>query len=185
VTRHNAGFLLTDVLAEQWRLPRFRRSGNVLTTQGRRGRVAVTLVKPQTFMNLSGEALRPMLSGAGFDPLADLLILVDDTALPLGSFRLRSRGSAGGHNGLRSVEEAVGGDGYGRLRIGVGPLPADVDDQADFVLSPFSDEQLTAYADLLPTLVDAVDCWLSEGMDAAMNRFNRRIADSTDPGSGD
>lgn len=125
-------------------------------------------------MNLSGEALRPLSTLPRFDPTTDLLVLVDDVALPLGTFRIRAQGSDGGHNGLASVEAALGTDAYGRLRIGVGPVPEDVDDQADFVLGEFTRNEMATYADLLPTLVDAIDCWLADGIDAAMNRFNRR-----------
>lgn len=118
--------------------------------------------------------MRPLLATSGFDPAHDLLVLVDDLALPLGSLRLRAKGSAGGHNGLESVEDALGSQEYARLRIGVGPLPEDVDDQADYVLANFEPEELTTLASLLPALVDAVECWLTEGVEAAMNRFNRR-----------
>jgi len=162
------------VLAEQWRLPKLRRWGHALVAEGRRRRQSLVLLKPQTYMNLSGDAVAQLLAARDLDPSTDLLVLVDDIALPLGTFRLRARGSAGGHNGLESVEAAVGSPEYARLRIGVGPLPEDVDDQAEFVLSNFEPEEIATLADLLPPLVDAVECWLLEGIDAAMNRFNRR-----------
>lgn len=151
-----------------------RRRGTALVTEGKRAGRRFVLAKPQTYMNLSGEALRPFLAAPGFEPFRDLLVVVDDLALPLGAFRLRARGGDGGHNGLASVEAAVGSEEYARLRIGVGPVPNDVDDQADWVLAPFAHEELSALADLLPPLVDAVECWLTEGIDVAMNRFNRR-----------
>ncbi len=125
-------------------------------------------------MNRSGAAVRELLAAVTVDPARDLLVLVDDVALPLGSFRLRARGSAGGHNGLRSIEAALGSGDYARLRIGVGPMPEGVDDQADFVLGQFERGELSALVDLLPDLADAVECWLAEGIDEAMNRFNRR-----------
>ncbi len=125
-------------------------------------------------MNRSGAAVRELLTAVTVDPARDLLVLVDDVALPLGSFRLRARGSAGGHNGLRSIEAALGSGDYARLRIGVGPMPEGVDDQADFVLGQFERGELSALVDLLPDLADAVECWLAEGIDEAMNRFNRR-----------
>ncbi|KPK03787.1 MAG: hypothetical protein AMS20_09930 [Gemmatimonas sp. SG8_28] len=173
-TRHNAGFLLADVLAEQWGLPRFRRSGRSVAARGTRGDTALVLLKPQTYMNRSGEAVRELLTAVPLDPATDVLVLVDDVALPLGSFRLRARGSAGGHNGLRSVEDAIGSGDYARLRIGIGPVPAGVDDHADFVLADFARDELAVLADELPDLVDAVDCWLTDGIERAMNRFNRR-----------
>ena len=131
-------------------------------------------MKPQTYMNRSGLALTPLLSEPGFDPARDLLILVDDFAIPLGTFRLRAQGSAGGHNGLRSVEEAVGSPGYARLRIGIGPIPAGTRDTADFVLEPFERGELADLVGILPDLVDAVECWLAEGIEQAMVRFNRK-----------
>ncbi len=161
-------------MAEQWELPRFRRSGNALATEGTCGDEPFVLLKPQTYMNLSGDAVGPLLASPGFDPTHDLLVLVDDLALPLGSLRLRAKGSAGGHNGLESVEAALGSQDYPRLRVGVGPLPEDVDDQSEFVTSNFEPEELTTLAALLPSLVDAVECWLTEGIETAMNRFNRR-----------
>lgn len=162
------------MLAEQWGLPPFRRAGRSKATQGERGGVPLVLLKPQTFMNRSGTAVRELLTAVALDATTDLLVLVDDVALPLSTFRLRARGSAGGHNGLRSVESALGTGDYARLRIGVGPVPEDLDDQADFVLAEFTRSELTALADELPVLVDAVDCWMTDGIEHAMNRFNRR-----------
>ncbi len=162
------------MLAEQWRLPKLRRRGSALAAEGKYRRQRFVLFKPQTYMNLSGEAVAQLLSAQDLDPSTELLVLVDDIALPLGTFRLRARGSAGGHNGLESVEAAIGSEEYARLRIGIGPLPEDVDDQAEFVTSNFEPGEMTTLADLLPPLVDAVECWLLEGIDTAMNRFNRR-----------
>ena len=133
------------------------------------------LIKPQTYMNRSGQVVRDLLAAVSLDPAQDLLILVDDSALPLGTFRLRAKGSAGGHNGLSSVQGAVGSAEYPRLRIGVGPLPDDVADQADWVTAPFERAELSQLADQIPQLTDAVECWLVEGIDVAMNQFNRRI----------
>lgn len=135
---------------------------------------AVTLLKPRTYMNDSGAALAPLLAEPAFVPARDLLVLVDDAALALGTFRLRARGSAGGHHGLESVEAALGSQQYARLRIGVGPAPAGVDDLADFVLAPFTRAEATTLKELLPLLGEAVECWLADGIEAAMNRFNKR-----------
>jgi PTH1 family peptidyl-tRNA hydrolase len=147
-------------------------------TEGRVCGESLLLIKPQTFMNRSGQVVRDLLAATALDPSLDLLVLVDDSALPLGTFRLRAKGSAGGHNGLTSVQQAVGSTEYARLRIGIGPLPEAVDDQADFVTAPFERDELSRLADLLPTLTDAVECWLVEGIDAAMNRFNKKIEDT-------
>jgi len=125
-------------------------------------------------MNLSGGALGPLRTLAGFDMSRDMLVVVDDFALPIGSFRMRARGSAGGHNGLRSIEEALDSQDYARLRIGVGPLPESGIDPADFVLSTMTKGERETFAELLPTLTDAVECWVQEGIETAMNRFNRK-----------
>jgi PTH1 family peptidyl-tRNA hydrolase len=174
LTRHNAGFILADVLREQWGLPRFRRAGNALVTDGRRRRRPLAVVKPQTYMNLSGDVVAPLARELALDPAEDLLVLVDEVALPLGTFRIRAAGTDGGHNGLKSIEQALGTIEYGRLRIGVGPQPETVDARTDFVLGEFTEQEREALSDLLPTLVVAVECWLTEGIEVAMNRYNRR-----------
>lgn len=135
--------------------------------------MTVRVLKPQTYMNRSGAALAPLRALSGFDPATDLLVLVDDVALPLGRFRLRGAGSAGGHNGLKSIEAALQRRDYARLRIGVGPAPVGADDLVDFVLGPFTAEERTVLDGLLDQMAEAVECWLSEGIERAMNRFNR------------
>jgi PTH1 family peptidyl-tRNA hydrolase len=162
------------VLAKWWRFPKFRRVGRALVTNGVVGQEPVAIVKPQTFMNRSGEALGPLAAESGFDVSQDMLVLVDEFALPLGSFRLRARGSAGGHNGLQSVEDRLDTQEYCRLRIGIGPLPNDEIDPADFVLSSFEKSESETLTAIIPTLVEAVDCWVREGIETAMNRYNRR-----------
>ena len=133
----------------------------------------IRLIKPYTYMNRSGAAIAPLLESPSFDPSQHLLILVDDVATPLGRFRLRGAGSSGGHNGLKSVEAVLRRQDYGRLRIGVGPTPPDVEDLADFVLADFAAEERDAVDGLLETMADAVECWASEGIEKAMTRFNR------------
>jgi peptidyl-tRNA hydrolase, PTH1 family len=133
----------------------------------------VQILKPQTYMNRSGAVLAPLRAIETFDPSRDLIVLVDDVALDVGRFRLRGAGSAGGHNGLKSVEAALRRQDYARLRIGVGPRPMDYDDLADFVLDGFTPEERQALDELLDPMAEAVECWLGEGIDRAMNRFNR------------
>ena len=123
---------------------------------------AVRLLKPTTYMNRSGAALATLRADPAFDPSRDLLVLVDDFAIPLGTFRLRREGSSGGHNGLKSVEGALQSQGYARLRIGVGPLPPGTAGWADFVLDPFTPEESDQLDALLPQLIAAVDGWLTE-----------------------
>jgi PTH1 family peptidyl-tRNA hydrolase len=114
-------------------------------------------------MNRSGAALASLRADPMFDPRRDLLILVDDFAIPTGTFRLRTEGSAGGHNGLKSIEGALQSPAYARLRIGVGPLPEGMSDWADYVLAPFEPEQIEQLGALMPQMTDAVDRWLREG----------------------
>jgi peptidyl-tRNA hydrolase, PTH1 family len=172
-TRHNAGFLLADHLARRWSLPPFRRGERARETGGRVAGAEVRLLKPTTYMNRSGAALAPLRADPAFDPATDLLILVDEVALPVGRFRLRGAGSAGGHNGLKSVEGALQRQDYARLRIGVGPKPPDFDDLADYVLGDFLPEEREAVHALLEPMAEAVECWLVEGIEIAMTRFNR------------
>ena len=172
-TRHNAGFRLAEHLVSRWGLGPLRREGRARAAEGTRGGQPVLVLLPTTYMNRSGAALAPLLARPDFDPARDLLLLVDDVALPVGRFRLRGAGSAGGHNGLRSIEGALRRQDYARLRIGVGPAPAGLDDLADFVLAEFSPEERDQIGELLPTMADAVDCWLEDGIERAMTRFNR------------
>ncbi len=126
-------------------------------------------------MNDSGRALSGLAPAEPGGPLADLLVLVDEVALPVGYFRIRARGSAGGHNGLKSVEAAIRTREYARLRIGVGPKPEHVDDLADHVLDEMPRADREAIAELMPVLCAAVECWMAEGTERAMTRFNRRV----------
>ncbi len=172
-TRHNAGWWLADHLVVRWSLGPFRRQGPLAETVGEVAGETVTVVKPLTYMNRSGRVLRRFRDQEDFDPATDLLVLVDDVALPPGRFRLRASGSAGGHNGLLSIEGALRSQQYARLRIGVGQ-PADRDvDRADWVLArPRPDEEESVLTEL-DAMAESVECWLSDGAETAMSRFNR------------
>ncbi len=159
-TRHNAGFLLADRVAEHWQLPPFRRAERARATEGTVAGIPVRILKPNTFMNRSGAALASLRADPTFTPARDLLILVDDFQIPLGSFRFRPDGSAGGHNGLKSIEAALQSQQYARLRIGVGPLPEGTGDWADYVLAPFEPDQLEEVQALMPSMIEAVEKWL-------------------------
>lgn len=171
-TRHNAGFLLVDHLAARWGFGAFRREGAVRVARGMLRRFEVQLVKPQTYMNRSGSVLSP-LRGPGFQLQRDLLVVVDEAALDLGRFRLRSKGSAGGHNGLKSVEASLGTQEYPRLRLGVGPLP-EHDDMAEFVLEDFTRRERTEFDAVLDPAADAVETWVFDGIELAMTRHNKK-----------
>jgi PTH1 family peptidyl-tRNA hydrolase len=175
-TRHNAGWWVIDHLAGVWRLEGWRKDQNAQVSDGRVAGHRVRLVKPQTYMNLSGGILRPYLRRESWSAATDLLVIVDEVALPVGRFRLRAKGSAGGHNGLKSIEAAVGKQQYARLRIGVGP-GEDRErrgDLADYVLQKAGKAEKQAVEALFPDLVVLTECWLSDGVEAAMNKYNRK-----------
>ncbi len=152
---------MADHLASRWKLPPFKRVPAARETRGTVAGQPVALLKPQTYMNRSGAALAPLRDQAGFDPARDLLVLADDFALPLGKFRLRGAGSAGGHNGLKSIEGALRRQDYPRLRIGIGPLPAGTRDTADYVLDRFPRDEWEMLQSLLDPMAAAVDAWLA------------------------
>lgn len=164
---------MSDHLATRWGFGEFRRGIDAKVAAGRVGDHAVTLVKPQTYMNRSGGALAPFRGRPDFDPARDLLVLVDDIATPLGRFRLRGAGSAGGHNGLKSIEGALRRQDYPRLRIGVGERPLEYDDLTDWVLGRFTKDERAAVDALLDPMAEAVETWLAEGIERAMSRHNR------------
>jgi PTH1 family peptidyl-tRNA hydrolase len=177
-TRHNVGWWVLDHLAGVWRFDGWRRDGEASVAGGRVGDHVVRLVKPLTYMNLSGAVLRPYLRRESWHAATDLLVVVDDVALPVGTIRVRARGSHGGHNGLRSVEQALGSREYARLRIGIRPPEPErrIGDLADFVLAPFGKHERERVHELLPACADAAETWLREGVERAMNRHNAGAA---------
>lgn len=173
-TRHNVGWVVLDHLADVWRFDPWRRDGDALATTGLVGTTKVRLLKPQTYYNRSGDALRPFLKRPFWAPQTDLLVVGDDVAIPVGTYRLRPQGSAGGSNGLKSVERTLGHQNYPRLRVGTKPAGDDreVGNLVDFVLSPFDAVERREIEDLRPRLVDACEVWLRDGIVAAMNKHN-------------
>lgn len=174
-TRHNVGWWVLDHLADVWRLQGWKKDGESRVLSGIVGGQRVRLVKPLTYMNLSGAVLRPYLRREGWDKSRDLLVVVDEVALPVGTYRIRARGSAGGHNGLKSIEGALRSQEYARLRLGVGPQDPSRrrGDLSDYVLGEFGKAESKLVQEILPTTVEVVETWLQEGPEAAMNRFNR------------
>jgi PTH1 family peptidyl-tRNA hydrolase len=174
-TRHNVGWWVLDHLADVWRFDGWRKDGEALTSSGTVGRAKVRLVKPQTFMNLSGAALKPWLRRPFWAAATDLMVVSDEVQLEVGDFRLRARGSAGGHNGLKSIEQALGNQEYARLRVGVGPADPQrrIGDLADYVLGDFGKAERETVRALLPTFENALRMWTSEGIERTMNTFNR------------
>jgi peptidyl-tRNA hydrolase, PTH1 family len=170
-TRHNIGWWVVEEAQATWRFPQFKRRGAAFHSDGRLGEHDIVLVEPLTYMNRSGSVLPPFLQREDFVLTRDLLVIVDDVALELGRMRFRADGTAGGHNGLKSVEATLGTRAYARMRIGVGAPPDGVD-MADWVLGPYEQEDARIMTDRLPAFVDAVAVWIEEGIEAAANRFN-------------
>ncbi len=169
-TRHNVGFCLIDELSRRWQVQVDRRRFSGLLGSGRFGDERVLLFKPTTYMNRSGRAVREAVA---FHKLAleDLLVVVDDLALPLGRLRIRSRGSGGGHNGLTDVIDELGEERFARLRIGIEWVESHR--AVDHVLGAFSPEDQRRMDQAILRSAEAVECWLTSGVEAAMNGFNR------------
>ncbi len=181
-TRHNVGWWLIDHLADVWHFDGWKKDGEAHVATGIVGGVKVRLVKPQTYMNLSGQALKNLARRPFWSAAKDMLVVVDEVQIPVGRFRIRARGSAGGHNGLKSVEHALATQEYGRLRIGVGPneeRKGIYKDLADFVLSPFARDEREDVLALMPQLRASAETWLRDGIEKAMNVHNR--APETNP----
>lgn len=169
-TRHNAGFLVIDRIAEEANLKLDQQGFQSVYGKGLLKGEQVFLVKPQTFMNLSGEAVGPFIKYYRI-PLEQVLIIYDDLDLPLGKIRIRLSGSAGGHNGLSSVLTAIGDQAVPRLRVGIG-RPAD-GRVIDYVLTAFSGAELNEFKASINRAAQAGISFVTEGAQAAMNRFNR------------
>ncbi len=171
-TRHNVGWWVLDRFAYDHDLAAFERRGERLETSGTVGGREIRLVKPRTYVNRSGLALATLRQTAGFETARDLLVVADDTNLDVGRIRFRPGGGTGGHKGLKSVTTVLGTRTYARLRIGVGLAPPHAD-LAAWVLSAMPEEDEDVIVALLPELSRAVAVWAQEGVEAAMNRFNR------------
>lgn len=174
LTPHNLGFMAVDRLAQECGVEISRREAQALVAPATLEQEDVLLAKPQTFMNLSGLAVAKLLAKYELEP-ADLLVLVDDVNLPLGTLRIRRRGSAGGHKGLMSIIGALQADEFVRLRLGVGSV-GPLEEVTAYVLAPFSSADLEKVAEMLDRAHEAVRAILKEGVAKAMNRFNRRVA---------
>lgn len=167
-TRHNIGFDVVDELASRWGVSlageRFHGWFGLGSARGDR----VALLKPTTYMNRSGQAV--LAAGRFYKlELSDLLIVVDDLALPVGRIRVRGSGSAGSHNGLQDIIDRLGNDGFARLRVGIG---AAVGVPSNYVLGRFDETEKPIVERTARRAADCVECWVKEGMEAAMNRFN-------------
>ena len=169
-TRHNAGFWVVEALAAGAGL-KFRRHGEAVTARGQVAGAPVTLVKPQTYMNRSGPIVAAVVGDLALD-LSDVVVVHDDLDLDPGRLRIKSRGGAGGHNGVLSIIDALGSDRFARLKIGVGRPPVG-EDPAEYVLAALPSQERTVLEEAVQHAVEALECWVAEGLMAAMNRFNR------------
>lgn len=173
-TRHNVGFDVIDLLAEQNGISVTERKHKALIGKGRIAGQAVILVKPQTFMNLSGESVGDILHFYKLDPAQDLIVISDDVALDPGTLRIRKKGSAGGHNGLKNIIAHCHTEEFMRVRIGVGKLPPN-GDMIAHVLGRFAPEDRRPVELSYERAAQAIDCILSEDVDKAMSRYNGKV----------
>lgn len=171
-TRHNVGWWLADRLVSAWSFPPFRGGEDRVASRGERAGRSVEVVKPRTYVNRTGEVVSRLRRERGPGVGRRMLVLVDDVDLSPGTFRLRARGSSGGHRGLASIEGALGSREYARLRIGVGRPDDDRIDLADWVLAAPTGAEEEAILEAFPDARGAVEHWLREGIESAMNRFN-------------
>lgn len=188
-TPHNAGFLAVDRIAEECGVVLSNRRGRALTARAKLAGQDVLLAKPETFMNLSGLSVAALVREFEIaNPSEDIIVLYDELAIPLGTIRIRERGSANGHNGVKSISGVLGTEDWIRIRIGIGK-PALADGRevkaggTDYLLSPMRKQELAALDEVLDRVCDAVEMVLIQGVGAAMNEFNRRALES-DPEAG-
>ena len=170
-TRHNAGFDVIDVIAEKYNISVDGKKNRAYIGKGMIEGQKAILAKPQTYMNLSGESIRGLVDYFKVDEEQELLIIYDDISLPPGQIRIRKKGSAGGHNGMKSIIQHLGTDVFMRIKVGVGEKPKKYD-LADYVLSRFSKEDREKMEQAFKDAAEAVEVMIAEGPDAAMNQFN-------------
>ena len=172
-TRHNMGFDVIDILVERHKIPQSGTKFNAMYGKGMIGDHKVILMKPLSYMNLSGGPIQQMASFFKIDVPTRLIVIQDDIDLEPGTLRIRKQGSAGGHNGMKDIIQKLGTDTFCRVRIGVGAKPKDWD-LADYVLGRFTPEERTRVDETLQMAADAVELIVESGADAAMNKYNRK-----------
>ena len=173
-TRHNIGFDVIETLAAQEKIDILEKKHKGLVGKGYIDGEKVILAKPLTYMNLSGECVKEILDYYKIDAKTNLIVISDDISLPVGQIRVRKKGSAGGHNGLKNIIQHLGHDCFVRIKVGVGEKPAGWD-LADYVLGRFSGPEQERMDEAAKAAADAVRCIILEGADAAMNRYNKKV----------
>lgn len=174
-TRHNVAWWFLDHLAKHWPCEPWRKDRDTHVADAYLGPLRVRLVKPQTYMNLSGGTLRSYMGRAAFDPVEDLLVVVDDIAIPVGEHRFRAGGSPGGHNGLKSIQAQLGSPDYPRLRIGIRPVDERrvIGNLADFVLRVMPKDERALVEETFERLTAVADSWLREGTQKTASTMGR------------
>ena len=176
-TRHNVGFDVIDMLADRYNISVDGRKGRALVGKGIIGGQKVLLVKPQTYMNLSGESLRELVNYYKIDEEHELLVIYDDISLDVGRLRIRKKGSAGGHNGIKNIIAHLGTQEFPRIKVGIGNKPEGWD-LADYVLSKYSKAEQEALKEASDDVIGAVRLMIMDDIDAAMNRYNAKKRDT-------
>ena len=172
-TRHNIGFMAVDAIAAKNHISVQEKKHTALLGKGMLGSEKVLLVKPQTFMNLSGESIREIIDYYKIEEKTELIVISDDISLAPGALRIRKKGSAGGHNGLKNIILHLGHDEFQRIRLGVGEKPAGYD-LADYVLGHFNEDDRALIAKSVEQAAQAAEVMITEGADKAMNLFNKK-----------
>lgn len=173
-TRHNVGFDTIDILADRYHIGMDMKKHKAVCGKGVIEGQRVVLAKPQTFMNLSGESVRELADFYKIDPEEELIVIYDDISLEPGQLRIRPKGSAGGHNGIKNIIAQLGTQVFKRVKVGVGEKPRGWD-LADYVLSHFPKEERAVAEEAFERASEAVVCMMTEGMDSAMNAYNRKM----------
>jgi len=172
-TRHNIGFHAIDVLSKKYNINLNKLKFKAVFGDGIIGGEKVILVKPQTYMNLSGEAIREIASFYKVD-VSDIIVIFDDISLETGRIRIREKGSAGGHNGIKSIIYQLNSDQFPRIKLGIGAPPHADFELVDYVLGKFTPDEIKVLEPVLLDTADAVECIIKNGIDSAMNKYNRK-----------
>ena len=174
-TRHNVGFDVIDALADKYNISVTERKNRAFCGKGIIAGQKVILVKPQTYMNLSGESVRGIVDYYKIDIETELLVIFDDISLDVGQLRIRKKGSAGGHNGIKNIIQNLGSNVFQRIKVGVGEKPKEYD-LVDYVLGHFSKAEKEIMAEGYKSVIEAVELILQDEIDAAMNQFNKKVS---------
>lgn len=173
-TRHNIGFALIDAIAHAYNISVIEKKHKALIGKGIINGVKVILAKPLTFMNLSGESVRELVDYYKIDETCELIVLYDDISIGVGQLRIREKGSAGGHNGIKSIIAHIGHMNFPRMKIGVGEKPKGYD-LADYVLGHFTEDEIIIMKERLDDMIQGVDCMIHGEIIEAMNRYNKKL----------